>query len=87
MKNVDILNITTYSLSRQFMEDVDRHKRTDLKLRIDDRDLRIVSDYKHKHYDILDADTGELIAIQPADDSLTEIDVKWLNNECKTYYK
>lgn len=87
MQNIDALKVTLYSLSLQMMEDQDRHRRTDLRLRIDDRDLRVVSDYKHRHYDVIDAETGELIAIQPADDSLTEIDVEWLNKECETYYK
>lgn len=86
MTNSQVLRVTIYSLRLQMMEDQDRHRRTDIRLRIDDRDLRLVSDYKHRHYDVIDAETGELIAIQPAEDSLTEIDSLWLNKECETLY-
>jgi hypothetical protein len=87
MSNRKVLEIVLYALTGEMNHRYDRKQRLDLRIRIDDRDLRIFSDYKHTAYDIIDAKSGRIVAIQPADDSLTEIDTGWLNKECETYYK
>lgn len=86
MKNIDILNTVLYALTGEINHKTDRHQRVDLRLRIDDRDIRVFGDYKNTVYDIVDAHSGRLIAIQPVDDSISEIDKDWLNKECETYY-
>lgn len=83
MKNNEVYDIVQSALTPMFNEAIDRHRRFDMTLRIDDRDIRIVSNYKHTSYDIIDAKTGELIGIQPAEDFLTEIDCEWWNKECE----
>ena len=83
MTNREIYDIVTRALVPEFNEAVDRHKRLDLTIRIDDRDIRMISNYRHTKYDLLDADTGEMIGVQHAHDSLTEIDVEWWNKQCE----
>ena len=87
MKNIDILKVTLYSLTGEMIHKCDRKQRLDLRLRIDDRDIRIFSDYAHTNYDIIDATSGRIIAIQPREDSLVEVDTAWLYKACETYYE
>ena len=86
MNNIDVLKITLYSLTGEMNHKTDRNQRLDLRLRIDDRDLRVFGDYQNTVYDIIDAHTGRIVAIQPKEDFLREIDTEWLNKECITYY-
>ena len=85
--NEQVLKITLYSLTLEMMYRTDRRQRLDIRLRIDDRDLRIVSDYKHTNYDILDLETGKIVAMQPANDFFQPIDTTWLEKDCETLYE
>lgn len=86
MKNIDVLKIVFYALDGEIIHKTDRHQRVDLRLRIDDRDIRVFGDYQNTVYDVVDAHSGRLIAIQPVDDFISEIDKEWLNKECETLY-
>ena len=81
MTNREVYDIVNTALTPQYIERKERHKRFDITVRIGHRDIRIMSNYKHTKYDVIDADTGEIIAIQ-SDNSLTQIDAEWWNNKC-----
>lgn len=85
-KNIDVLNLTLYALTGEILHKIDNKQQLDIRLRIDDRDIGITADDKNTKYHIYDADTGEIIAIQPLEDFLVEIDKEWLNKDCEIYY-
>ena len=86
MTNREIYDIVNAALTPQYIVSKKRHTRLDINLRIDDRDIRIMSDYRHTEYVVIDAETGEVIGIQPVEDSLMEVDKAWWNKKCETYY-
>lgn len=85
MTNREALDIVIDSLVPEMNHRYDRNQRFDVRIRISERYLRIFSDYKQTAFDVIDTYTGRLVAIQPAEDSLTEVDSKWLNEEFVCY--
>lgn len=89
LTNGQILKITLYATLLEYMKS--ERGEFKLNLRIDDRDLLITSHYNPENeynddLDIIDSDTGEVIAIQPAEDFFQPIDEEWLDKECETAY-
>jgi hypothetical protein len=85
MTNKEALDIILESLIPEMNHRYDRHQRFDIRIKISERYLRIFSDYQQTSFDVIDTYTGKLVAIQPAEDSLTEVDSKWLNEKFITY--
>lgn len=85
-KNRDILELTLHALTGEILYKIDNKQQLDIHLRIDDRDIRITANSDNTKYDIYDTDTGEVIAIQPLEDFLVEVDKEWLNKDSEIYY-
>lgn len=85
-KNRDILELTLHALTGEILHKIDNKQQLDIHLRIDDRDIRITANSDNTKYNIYDTDTGEVIAVQPLEDFLVEVDKEWLNKDSEIYY-